>query len=105
MTPANCEEVVAANTASVFPVVVKVPAVGKVTLVAAVVVSVKLLAPEVTREELFASVSVAAVAGVVTVMLFNLEANKLSADGTYFNVESEDTATPEPPLTLENKMK
>jgi hypothetical protein len=72
---------------------------------AAVVVRVKLKAPEVTRVELFASVSVAAVAGVVTVILFNLELNKLSADGTYFSEAPEDTATPEPPFVLENKMK
>ena len=71
---------------------------------AAVVVRVKLKAPEVTRVELFASVSVAAVAGVVTVILFNLELNKLSVDGTYFNVASEETATPEPPFDLENKI-
>jgi hypothetical protein len=105
ITPANSADVVAANTLSLLPVVVKVPAVGNVTLEAAVVVNVKLCPPEVIKEELFASVSVAAVAGVVTVMLFNLEANKLSVDGTYFNVESEDTATPEPPFSLENKIK
>ena len=104
ITPANSADVVAANTLSLLPVVVKVPAVGNVTLEAAVVVNVKLCPPEVIKEELFASVSVAAVAGVVTVMLFNLEANKLSADGTYFNVESEDTATPEPPSLFENKI-
>jgi hypothetical protein len=104
ITPANSADVVAANTLSLLPVVVKVPAVGNVTLEAAVVVNVKLCPPEVIKEELFASVSVAAVAGVVTVMLFNLEANKLSVDGTYFNVESEDTATPEPPSLFENKI-
>ena len=49
ITPANCNEVVAANTPRLLPEVVKVPAVGKVTLEAAVVVSVKLLAPEVAR--------------------------------------------------------
>jgi len=49
MTPSNSAEVVAANTLSLLPVVVKVPAVGNVTLVVAVVVNVKLLAPEVAR--------------------------------------------------------
>ncbi len=95
---------VAANTASVFPVVVNVPAVGNVTLVAAVVVSVKLLPPDVASVEPLARVNVAEVAGVVTVMLFNLEANKLSVDGTYFNKESVETATPEPPSLFENKI-
>jgi hypothetical protein len=105
ITPANSEDVVAANTLSLLPVVVKVPAVGNVTLEAAVVVRVNAKAPDVVRVELLANVSVAAVAGVVTVILFNFEANKLSAEGTYFSVASEDTATPEPPFVLENKMK
>jgi len=104
ITPANSAEVVAANTLSLLPVVVKVPAVGNVTLVVAVVVKVKLCPPEVAKVELFARVSVAAVAGAVTVILLNFVAKRLSADGTYFNVASEDTATPDPPFVLENKI-
>ena len=68
-------------------------------------VRVKAKAPEVANVELSANVKVAADAGAVTVILLNFVANKLSADGTYFNAESEDTATPEPPFDLENKMK
>jgi hypothetical protein len=40
-----------ANTLRLLPVVVKVPAVGNVTLEAAVVVRVKLLAPAVAKVE------------------------------------------------------
>jgi hypothetical protein len=57
-----------------LPVVVKVPAVGNVTLVAAVVVSVKLLAPEVAKVELSANVKVAAVVGAVKATLLMLVA-------------------------------
>jgi len=57
-----------------LPVVVKVPAVGNVTLVAAVVVSVKLLAPEVAKVELSANVKVAAVVGAVKATLLILVA-------------------------------
>jgi hypothetical protein len=74
ITPANSEEEVAANTLSLLPVVVKVPAVGNVTLVAALVVRVKLFAPEVTRVEPSANVSVAAVAGAVNATLLILVA-------------------------------
>jgi len=45
----SSKDVVDANTLRLLPVVVNVPAVGNVTLEAAVVVSVKLLAPEVAR--------------------------------------------------------
>jgi hypothetical protein len=65
----NSADVVEAKSDNLLPVVVKVPAVGNVTLEAAVVVNVKLCPPEVIREELFASVSVAAVAGAVKVTL------------------------------------
>jgi hypothetical protein len=74
ITPANSAEVVAANTLSLLPVVVKVPAVGNVTLVVAVVVKVKLCPPEVAKVELFARVSVAAVAGAVKATLLILVA-------------------------------
>jgi hypothetical protein len=105
ITPANCNEVVAANTLRLLPVVVNVPAVGSVTLEAAVVVRVNAKAPAVVRVELLANVKVAAVAGAVTVTLLKLVALRLSEDGTYFNVASDDTATPDPPFTLENKIK
>ncbi len=62
------------NTPRLLPVVVKVPAVGNVTLVAAVVVSVKLLAPEVAKVELSANVKVAAVVGAVKATLLILVA-------------------------------
>jgi hypothetical protein len=105
ITPANCNEVVAANTLRLLPVVVNVPAVGNVTLEAAVVVRVNAKAPAVVRVELLANVKVAAVAGAVTVTLLKLVALRLSVDGTYFNVASDETATPDPPFTLENKIK
>ena len=71
---ANCKEVVAAKTLRLLPVVVKVPAVGNVTLVVAVVVKVKLCPPEVAKVELFARVSVATVAGAVKATLLILVA-------------------------------
>ncbi len=74
ITPANSAEVVAAKTLNLFPVVVKVPAVGNVTLVAAVVVSVKLLAPDVAKVEPSAKVKVAEVAGAVKATLLTLVA-------------------------------
>jgi len=74
ITPSNSEEEVAANTLSLLPVVVKVPAVGNVTLVAAVVVRVKLKAPAVARVEPSANVNVAAVAGAVNATLLILVA-------------------------------
>ena len=105
ITPANSDDEVDANTLSLLPVVVKVPAVGNVTLEAAVVVRVKLKPPEVANVELLANVNVAADAGAVTVTLLKLVALRLSVEGTYFNVASDETATPEPPFVLENKMK
>ena len=66
---ANWADVVEANTLKSLPVVVSVPAVGNVTLDAAVVVKVKLFAPEVASVELFAKVKVAADAGAVNVSL------------------------------------
>jgi len=74
ITPSNSEDVVAANTLSLLPVVVKVPAVGKVTLEAAVVVSVKPKPPTVVRVDPSASAKVAAVAGAVNATLLILVA-------------------------------
>jgi hypothetical protein len=74
ITPANSEDEVAANTLSLLPVVVNVPAVGNVKLEAEVVVNVKAKAPTVVREELFAKVKVASVAGAVKTTLLILVA-------------------------------
>jgi len=74
ITPANSAEVVAANTLSLLPVVVKVPAVGNVTLEAAVVVRVNAKAPDVVRVEPLANVNVALVAGAVNATLLILVA-------------------------------
>ena len=57
-----------------LPVVVKVPAVGNVTFVAAVVVRVKLFAPEVTKVDPSTNVKVDPVAGPVKVTLLILVA-------------------------------
>jgi len=105
ITPANSEEVVDACILSLLPVVIRIPAVGNVTLLTSVVLSVRLKPPTVARVELFANVKVAADAGAVTVTLLKLVALRLSVDGTYFNPESDETATPDPPFVLENKMK
>jgi len=101
----SSKDVVAAKSDSLLLVVAKVPVVGTVTLVVFVVVKVKLCPPEVISEELFDNVRVAADAGAVTVTLLKLVALRLSVDGTYFNVASDETATPDPPFTLENKIK
>ena len=69
------------------------------------VVRVNAKAPAVVRVELLANVKVAADAGAVTVTLLKLVALRLSVDGTYFNEASDETATPEPPFILENKIK
>ena len=58
----------------VTAVLTSVPEVGKVTLVGAVVVRVRLFAPEVTSEDPSANVSVAEVAGAVIVTLLYVEA-------------------------------
>lgn len=57
------------KSGEVAPEVINVPAVGNVTFDAAVVVKVKLFAPDITRVELFAKVNVAAEAGAVIVTL------------------------------------
>ena len=87
-----------------FPVVVKVPAVGSVTLVFADIFIVVANPPIVLNIDVSANQSVAPVDAAVKNILFTLKTDKLSVEGTYFNVASEDTATPEPPLTLENRM-
>jgi hypothetical protein len=100
MTPANCKEVVAANTLRLFPVVVRVPAVGNVTLVAAVVVNVKAKAPEVVREELFAKVKVASVAGAVKTTLLILVAVATPKTGVIRVGVLANTFTPVPVLSV-----
>jgi len=96
MTPANSDDEVAANTLSLLPVVVKVPAVGKVTLEAAVVVRVKLKAPAVARVEPSANVKVAAVAGAVNATLFILVAEATPKTGVTRVGEVANTKAPLP---------
>jgi len=96
ITPSNSEDVVAANTLSLLPVVVKVPAVGNVTLVAAVVVRVKLKAPAVARVELSANVKVAAVAGAVNATLLILVAVATPKTGVTRVGVLANTLAPEP---------
>jgi len=100
ITPANSEELVAANILSLLPVVVKVPAVGNVTLVAAVVVRVKLFAPEVTRVDPSANVSVAAVAGAVKATLLILVAVATPKTGVINVGVLANTLTPVPVLSV-----
>jgi len=100
ITPANSEDEVAANTLSLLPVVVKVPAVGKVTLEAAVVVSVKLKAPAVARVEPSANVNVAAVAGAVKTTLFMLVAVATPNTGVTRVGDVANTLTPVPVLSV-----
>ena len=70
----SCNELVCAKTLKSLPVVVKVPATGKVTFVVAVVVKVSEFAPEVISEEPLARVKVALVAGAVKVSLLYVDA-------------------------------
>jgi hypothetical protein len=97
ITPSNSEEEVAANTLSLLPVVVKVPAVGNVTFVAAVVVRVKLFAPAVAKVELSANVKVAAVAGAVKATLLILVAEATPRVGV---VRVGDVANTKSPLPV-----
>ena len=96
ITPANSADEVAANTLSLLPVVVKVPAVGKVTLEAAVVVSVKLKAPAVARVELFAKAKVASVAGAVKTTLLMLVAEATPRLGVVKDGDVANTKAPVP---------
>jgi len=96
ITPSNSEDEVAANTLSLLPVVVKVPAVGNVTFVAAVVVRVKLFAPEVANVEPSAKVKVAAVAGAVNATLLMLVAVATPNTGVVRVGDVANTKSPEP---------
>ena len=96
MTPANCNEVVAANTPRLLPEVVKVPAVGKVTLEAAVVVSVRPKAPTVVRVEPSANAKVAEVAGAVKATLLILVAVATPKTGVVRVGDVANTKSPEP---------
>jgi len=100
ITPANCNEVVAANTPRLLPVVVNVPAVGNVTLEAAVVVSVKLLAPEVANVDPCANVKVAEVAGAVIVTLLIVVASATPNTGVTRVGDVANTLTPVPVLSV-----
>jgi hypothetical protein len=96
ITPANSDEEVAANTLSLLPVVVKVPAVGNVTLVAAVVVSVRLKAPEVAKVDPSTKVKVDPVAGPVKVTLLILVAVATPNTGVTRVGVLANTLAPEP---------
>ncbi len=106
ITPANCEEVVAANTAKVLPVVVSVPAVGSVTLVAAVVVNVNPKPPTVANVDPSAKAKVADVAGAVNATLLILVAVATPKVGVVKLGDVAKTNAPEPvsSVTAEAKL-
>jgi len=99
-------EAVVKDPKDVTVVFTRVPEVGNVTSVVPLVVSVKLLPPEVISDELFASVKVAAVAGVETVTLFTVEADTAPLERTTPETEeatevpvNKDPPIPTPPVT------
>ncbi len=96
ITPSNSADVVAANTLSLFPAVVKVPAFGTVTFDAVVVVKVRLFAPDVTRDEPSAKVKVADVVGAVIATLFILVADATPNVGVVSDGELLKTNSPLP---------
>jgi hypothetical protein len=96
ITPSNSEDEVAANTLSLLPVVVNVPAVGNVTLEAAVVVSVRPKAPTVVRVEPSANAKVAEVAGAVNATLLILVAVATPNTGVTRVGVLANTLAPEP---------
>jgi hypothetical protein len=100
ITLINSEEEVAANTLSLLPVVVKVPAVGNVTLEAAVVVSVRPKAPTVVRVEPSANAKVAEVAGAVKATLLILVAVATPKTGVTRVGDVANTLTPVPVLSV-----
>jgi hypothetical protein len=100
ITPANSKEEVAAWIDNLLPEVIRVPAVGNVTLVAAVVVSVRLKAPEVAKVELSANVKVAAVAGAVKATLLILVAEATPKTGVTRVGDVANTLTPVPVLSV-----
>lgn len=104
ITLANWDDVVAAKTPKLLPVVVNVPALGKVTLVFADIVNVVAKPPIVLKIDVSASQSVAPVDAAVKNILLTLKTLKLSVEGTYLRVASEETATPEPPFVLEKRI-
>jgi hypothetical protein len=96
ITPASSEEEVAACIFNLLPVVIRIPAVGNVTFVAAVVVRVKLFAPEVANVELSANVKVAAVVGAVKATLLILVAVATPNTGVTRVGVLANTLAPEP---------
>jgi hypothetical protein len=100
ITPSNSEDEVAANTLSLLPVVVNVPAVGNVTLEAAVVVSVNPKAPTVVRVEPSANAKVAEVAGAVKATLLILVAVATPNTGVTRVGDVANTLTPVPVLSV-----
>jgi hypothetical protein len=105
ITPANSKEEVAAWIDNLLPEVIRVPAVGNVTLEAAVVVSVKLLAPEVTNVDPSANVKVAVVAGAVKVTLLIVVAEATPKTGVTRVGEVANTLTPVPVLSVSAEAK
>lgn len=87
---------VAANTANVFPVVVNVPAVGKVTFVLAVVVRVNPKPPTVDNVDPLAKANVAEVAGAVNATLLMLVAVATPRVGVVKDGDVAKTNAPEP---------
>lgn len=88
--PISSDELVDANTLSLFPVVVSVPAVGKVTLEVAVVFKVREFAPTVASVDPFANVNVALVAGAVNVSLLYVVADTFPFANTTPDTEDEE---------------
>jgi hypothetical protein len=70
----SSDDVVAAKSDNLLLVVAKVPVVGSVILVVAVVLNVRLCPPEVINEDPLAKVNVAEVAGAVNVSLLTVDA-------------------------------
>jgi hypothetical protein len=100
ITPASSKEVVAACIDNLLPVVIRIPAVGNVTLEAAVVVSVKPKAPTVVRVDPSASAKVAEVAGAVKATLLILVAVATPNTGVTRVGDVANTFTPVPVLSV-----
>lgn len=100
------DEAVVKEDNDVTAVFTSVPVVGSVTFVGAVVVSVKLLAPEVINEELSASVRVAEVVGAVIVILLYVDAEAFPFAKITPDIDEEEPVAvnklppiPTPPVT------
>jgi hypothetical protein len=101
ITPANSKEEVAAWIDNLLPEVIRVPAVGNVTLETPVVVRVKLLAPEVANVDPSNNVKVAAVAGAVNATLLIVVAEATPRVGV---VRVGDVANTNAPLPVSSEI-